>query len=154
MSETGITTQGKENAMFHTSPNQIEHGIINNDGIAGSCLFFSDDIYRMSESSIYVYEADFNCIITNKLHDETIIEEISDRFNVDVEIAECLLDGSENEWDHGADGELSWWLQGKRGECAVKMGYDGCEDEDEQGTVYIVPMVGREHELNLVNVLE
>ena len=140
--------------MFHTSPNQIEHGIINNDGIAGSCLFFSDDSYRMSESSIYVYEADFNCIITNKLHDETIIEELSDRFNVDIEIAERLLDGSENEWDHGADGELSWWLQGKRGECAIKMGYDGCEDEDEQGTVYIVPMVGREHELKLVNVLE
>ena len=140
--------------MFHTSPNKIEPGTINNDGIAGSCLFFSDDIYRMSESSIYVYEADFNCVPTNKLHDETIIEEILYRFNVDVEIAECLLDGSENEWDHGADGELSWWLQGKRGECAVKMGYDGCEDEDEQGTVYIVPMVGREHELNLVNILE
>lgn len=140
--------------MFHTSPNKIEHGTINNDGIAGSCLFFSDDIYRMSEASIYVYEADFNCIRANKLHDETIIRDISDRFNVDVEIAESLLDGSENEWNHGADGELSWWLQGKRGECAVNMGYDGCEDEDEQGTVYIVPMIGREHELNLVTVLE
>ena len=42
-----------------------------------------------------------------------------------------------------------WWLQGKRGECAVKMGHDGCEDEDEQGTVYIVPMTGREKELIL-----
>lgn len=43
-------------------------------------------------------------------------------------------------------------LQGKRGECAVKMGYDGCEDVDEQGTVYIVPMFGREKELTLVEL--
>jgi hypothetical protein len=30
------------------------------------------------------------------------------------------------------------------------MGYDGCEDEDEQGAVYIVPMLGRENELRLL----
>ena len=49
-----------------------------------------------------------------------------------------------------ADAENDWWLQGKRGECAVTMGFDGCEDRDEQGTVYIVPMKGREIELTLV----
>ncbi len=45
--------------------------------------------------------------------------------------------------------EADWWIQELRGECAKKMGYDGCEDEDEQGSVYIVPMFGREEILVL-----
>jgi hypothetical protein len=134
--------------MYHTSPVKIE--AINNNGIAGDCLFFSDDVYRMSEASTYVYEADFNCVRASQLHDDQIIADIAERFGVDADTAEGLLDGSENEWDHGADGYDSWWLQGKRGECAVKMGFDGCEDSDEQGTVYIVPMTGRENELTLI----
>ena len=133
--------------MFHTSPTEIVKGSINKYGVAGSCLFFSDDIYRMSNKSVFVYRADFNCIPASELYDEEIVLEIAEFFSVDEEIAESLLDGSENEYDHGADGEDSWWLQGKRGECAVKMGHDGCEDEDEQGTVYIIPMFNRESEL-------
>lgn len=136
--------------MYHTSPVKIEK--INKCGIAGDCLFFSDSIYQMSSASIYVYEADFDCIRASQLHDEEIIQEIAERFSCDVELAESLLDGSESEWnqDFDCDADMSWWLQGRRGECAVKMGYDGCEDEDEQGTVYIIPMFGRESELNLV----
>jgi hypothetical protein len=137
--------------MFHTSPNKEIK--VNNYGIAGSCLFFSDEVYQMSESSVYVFEAEFNCVSANELHDNEIIEEIAEYFDVDLDVAESLLDGSENEWEHGADADGSWWLQGKRGECAVKMGFDGCEDEDEQGTVYIVPMLGRESELKLVKEL-
>lgn len=140
----------KEIIMYHTSPSKIEAGSINKYGIAGDCLFFSNAVYSMSENSIYVYEADFDCIAASQLHDEEIIAEIAERFNVDADTAESLLDASENEWNHGADGEDSWWLQGKRGECARKMGYDGCKDEDEQGTVYIVPMTGREAELVLI----
>ena len=136
--------------MFHTSPNKIESGSINRFGVAGSCLFFSDSVYQMSEASVYTYEADFNCVSANQLHDEEIISEIAEMFSVNLDTAESLLDASESEWDHGADADSSWWLQGKRGECAVKMGYDGCEDTDEQGTVYIVPMIGRESELKLV----
>lgn len=139
--------------MFHTSPNKISSGSINRFGVAGSCLFFSDSIYQMSNASKYVYEADFNCVRVSQLHDEEIISEIAEYFSVDSDTAESLLDASENEFDHGADAEGSWWLQGKRGECAVKMGFDGCEDRDEQGTVYIIPMIGREQELTLVEVL-
>lgn len=138
--------------MFHTSPSKIESGSINKFGIAGSCLFFSDDVYVMTASkNVFVYEADFNCVRASQLHDEEIIAQIANYFDVDLDTAEGLLDGSENEWDHGADADGSWWLQGKRGECAVKMGFDGCEDRDEQGTVYIVPMLGRESELKLVD---
>jgi len=136
--------------MYHTSPQKIESGTINCNGVAGSCLFFSDDIYKMSKASVFTYEADFDCVRVSQLHDDEIISEIANYFNVDESTAESLLDGSESEWSHGADGEDSWWLQGKRGECAVKMGFDGCEDTDEQGAVYIVPMMGRENELNLM----
>ncbi|TMP20639.1 hypothetical protein [Pseudoalteromonas ruthenica] len=137
--------------MYHTSPNKIEDGMINQLGVAGSCLFFSDNVYVMTASdTVYVYEADFDCIRASQLHDEEIIEQIAAYFDVDAEIAEGLLDGSVSNWDYRSDSDSSWWLQGKRGECAVKMGYDGCEDEDEQGAVYIVPMLGRESELTLV----
>ena len=138
--------------MYHTSPNLITPGTINNDGIAGSCLFFSNDIYVMTASPFYyLYEADFNCLSASQLYDEEIISEIARMFNCDEDEAERLLDGRRNEWDFDHGGELSWWLQGKRGECAVKMGYDGCKDFDEQGTVYIVPMLGRESELTLID---
>lgn len=141
--------------MYHTSPNKIESGLISNNGVAGSCLFFSDDVYVMTASNCYyVYEADFDCVRASQLHDEGIISEIAEYFDCDLELAESLLDASENEWQQAfeCDSEASWWLQGKRGECAVKMGFDGCEDEDEQGTVYIVPMFGREDELKLAEV--
>ncbi|EJB8444789.1 hypothetical protein MW350_004314 [Vibrio parahaemolyticus] len=143
--------------MYHTSPNKIESGLINNNGVAGSCLFFSDDVYVMTASNCYyVYEADFDCIRASQLHDDEIIADISRYFDVDESTAESLLDSTQSEWcldDFDCEGEDSWWLQGKRGECAVKMGYDGCEDKDEQGTVYIIPMLGREDELKLVEVV-
>ena len=141
--------------MFHTSPSEIKVNSINSYGISNSCLFFSDDIYQMSQASIYVYEANFNCIEASELHDVEIIAEIADMFDVDVDDAEKLLDGSACEWDYSCcDGEMSWWLQGKRGLCAVLMGFDGCIDSDEQGLVYVVPMKGREKELLLVEVLK
>ena len=139
--------------MYHTSPVKITEGMINIYGVAGDCLFFSDDIYVMTASdSYYTYEADFNCVTAFNLYDEEIIKEIAERFGCDLELAESLLDASESEWNQEFDCDDfdSWWLQGKRGECAKKMGYDGCEDIDEQGTVYIIPMTGRESELNLI----
>ena len=140
--------------MFHTSPNKIEPGSINKYGIASSCLFFSSEVYTMTASkTVYVYEADFNCVKASQLHDEAIISRVAEYFGCDEELAKSLLDGSESEFSQEFDctGEDSWFLQGLRGECAVKMGYDGCEDEDEQGAVYIVPMFGRESELTLVD---
>lgn len=141
--------------MYHTSPNKITEGTIDSNGVAGDCLFFSDDIYVMTQSrSYYVYEADFKCVRASQLWDETIIDEIANYFGCGLGLAESLLDASESEWnqDFDCDGDSSWWLQGKRGHCAVKMGYDGCEDMDEQGVVYIVPMHGREKDLTLVAI--
>ena len=89
----------------------------------------------------YVYKADFNTIPSSMLYDLTIINEIADRFKVDARTAERLLDGRESEWEYSDDADESW-LKGKRGECAKAMGYDGAQDTDEQGVVYIIPMTG------------
>ncbi|WP_342609108.1 hypothetical protein [Vibrio tritonius] len=138
--------------IFHTSPEKIES--INAYGVAGDCLFFSCDVYQMSAAATLTYtlEIDEESIVSvSQLHDEAIIAEIAEYFGCDEELAESLLNASENEWrqDFECDADMSWWLQGKRGQCAKTMGYEACEDEDEQGTVYIVPMMGRETDLVL-----
>ena len=144
----------KQAIMYHTSPYKIDANFIHKNGISGDCLFFSDSVYIMSESkTLYVYSADFQCVSACILYDQEIVTEIAEYFDVSNDIAECLLDSSVNEFDYGADSEDSWWLQGKRGQCAVKMGYDGCKDTDEQGAVYIIPMHERESELNLDRVI-
>lgn len=130
--------------VFHTSPVKIEK--INKYGTFGECLFFSSDVYQMSKASVNVYSIELDDVISaSQLYHEDSIAEIAERFNVDVETAEGLLDGSESVFELGFDGEDDWWLQGVRGQCANLMGYDACEDEDEQGAVYIVPMFGKEH---------
>ena len=92
----------------------------------------------------YVYKADFDTIPSSMLYDLAIINEIAKRFDVDVHTAERLLDGRESEWEYSDDADDSWWLKGKRGECAKAMGYDGAQDTDGdgQGVVYIIPMTG------------
>src|SRR5690606_25317487 len=145
--------------MYHTSPNKIENGTIHNHGIAMDCLFFSNRIYQMSPESVFLYCGYFHCIKAEQLHDEEIISEISNIFSVDLDTGEKLLNGSINEWDlehlnYDVLPELSFFLQGARGRCAKKMGYDGCEDIDEQGTVYIIPMKGRELEIELIDILD
>ena len=110
----------------------------------------------MSAASTLVYrlEIDESAIVSaSQLYDEVIVSEIAELFDCDEDTAESLLDGSESEWNHDCDAEKSWKLQGLRGECAKKMGYEACEDEDEQGTVYIVPMTSREADLQLTETL-
>ena len=138
--------------MFHTSPEKEIK--INKFGIAGSCLFFSEEPYFTSNASIYVFEmAEVETVEACELYDEAIIENIAENFNCDEDFAARLLQGKENEWDcENCTAELSWWLQGQRGECAVLMGFEGCDDSDEQGPVTIVPMFGREHEMKLVKI--
>ena len=108
----------------------------------------------MSAASTLVYSLNIEedaIISTSQLYDEEIVAEIAELFECDEDDAESLLDASASEWDYDCDADKSWKLQGLRGECAKKMGFQACEDEDEQGT--IVPMTGRESELTLVKTL-
>ena len=132
--------------LFHTSPKEITE--INRFGAFDDCLFFSVEPYSMSVGEVITYSIDaenMDFVNTSALHDDEIIAEISERFDIDAETAESLLDGSDSVWNHDfADAENDWYIQAKRGACAKKMGYDGCKDQDEQGSVYIIPMMGRE----------
>ena len=102
----------------------------------------------MSVGEVITYSIDaenMSFIDAGDLTDAEIIAEIAGRFDIDEDLAESLLDGSDSVWNHDfADAENDWYIQAKRGECAKKMGFDGCLDEDEQGAVYIIPMFGRE----------
>lgn len=132
--------------LFHTSPNKIEK--VSKFGNFDDCLFFSTNVYEMSagETITYSINADeMRFINASDLHDSEVIAEIAERFEIDLDDAESLLDGSDSVWNHDfADAENDWFIQAKRGECAKGMGFDGCKDHDEQGVVYIIPMLNRE----------
>ena len=113
--------------MYHTSPNKIEAGTINRFGVAGDCLFFSNNVYVMTASTtVYVYEAEFECEDVFRLYDAGIVAEIAERFDIDEATAEGLLKGEGTVWEHDGEAEDAWWLHGKRGGCAWLMGFDGC----------------------------
>jgi hypothetical protein len=132
--------------LFHTSPNKIEK--VSKFGNFDDCLFFSTNVYEMSacETTIYSINADdMRFIEACDLHDDEVISEIAERFEIDFDDAECILDGSDSVFNHSfGDADADWWVQARRGECAKKMGFDGCKDRDEQGVVYIIPMFNRE----------
>ncbi|HIF9091438.1 TPA: hypothetical protein ACX6NR_000367 [Photobacterium damselae] len=135
----------------HTSPSPITTisafgGCTNSD-----VLFFSTNDYAMGEAN-YIYDLELNddeIIATRKLYCEQTINEIAELFDCDDDTAESLLDGSTSEWDFdcGEDGEKSWKLQALRAKAAKNMGYVAVEDEDENGTVFIICMLGLESKL-------
>ena len=132
--------------LFHTSPKEITK--INRFGAFDDCLFFSVEPYSMSVGEVITYSINaenMNFVEACKLHDDEIVAEIADRFEIDLDDAESLLDGSDSVWNHSfGDADADWFIQARRGERAKKMGFDGCLDRDEQGGVYIIPMFGRE----------
>ncbi len=141
--------------LFHTSPNEITE--INPFGLFGECLCFSADIYQMSACSVLTY--------TVEIEDNEMIEASSffyrddyEKLNsivIDVmELAECDEEQAQeylSQLDSHSDAEIDWRLQGYTGEAAKALGYKAAIAEDEQGAVYIVPMLNRESELSLIN---
>ncbi len=138
--------------IYHTSPEEIKE--IREDGLFGDVFFWAPEPYFMAPTvkAIYEIELDDNEIIkAHQLYDHEIIEKISERANVDLEIAESFLNGSINEFKYFDDeftynnpnfdiGDFSWFLQKCRGYAARKMGFIACKDADEQGTVYLIRM--------------
>lgn len=131
--------------VIHTSPEKIVN--IHNMGLFDDCLFFSGSEYAMGGvAAVYELDLEEDKIISDyDLYDEDVITDIVNYVGVDRDEAESLLDGSQNNCEHG------WWIQARQGECAKKMGYDACQSEDEQGVVYIVPMFGKEGDLREVS---
>ena len=129
--------------IIHTSPEAITK--ITKNGLFDDCLFFSVDEYAMGKvGAVYTLEISEDKIVeVCDLDNAEVIDNIMTALDVDEDEAIELLTSNEND----LDGDDSWWIQAKQGQCAKLMGFEACEAVDEQGVVYIVPMMGREKDL-------
>ena len=138
--------------LYHTSPQKIKE--IKSTGTFGESLCFSTSVYQITSSdTVFVYsiELDEEDVIDVFSFDEDdapeVIQHISNVLDCDVSLALAYLrDKASPE-----DPELSWFIQGQMGSAAKEAGYKAARGVDEQGTVYIVPLLGREQELKLEN---
>lgn len=128
--------------LIHTSPTTIE-SINMFGGCAGNgTMFFSTNAYSMGNVGA-TYELDLTdemIISASNLDCSTTTDEISELFECDEDDAYELLTANASEWDFECDADKSWQLQGLRAQAAKNMGYVACEDEDENGTVYMIVM--------------
>ena len=140
----------------HTSPSSITAIDCFGGCAENGTMFFSVNDYAMGYVAV-TYDLTIRedeSISACQLYDESIISEIGERFNCDLDIAESLLDASESEWNQefDCDAEDSWFLQGLRAECAKKMGYLACKDKDENGVVYMIKMNDEILSLSLIHI--
>ena len=148
--------------LLHTSPSQItkiQDFYIHNE--FQGALFFSQDLYFTTvQGFIYSIDVDDSQIITawDLEYNQDIIDEIKDRFDTyfdcnidddeamdylceDLTIWEC--EQAQENWEARAD--FSWFLQGIQAKAAKAQGALCFQSEDEQGTVYIINMINKEH---------
>ena len=135
--------------LFHTSPEEITK--ITENGLFDDCLFFSEIEYSMGHvEAVYSIEIE-NSISVSELYDEVTINHIATVLECTEENALEMLTGEiENAGEVTGDCEDDWFIQAQQGKVAKLMGYEAAEAWDEQGTVYIVPMLGREKDLKRI----
>lgn len=148
--------------VYHTSPESITE-IKPFRGPFGGALFFAESPYAMNNvKCTYSLELQDDQIIeVCQLDDAEIVEEIidmADRYfdlEMDEDDAYDILCGHETIWDLADDqdaedlADFDWAVQGLQAKAAQKAGYLAAQSIDEQGTVYIINMVGRESLLKL-----
>lgn len=149
--------------LFHTSP--IEINEITTLGRFGEFLFFSENEYVMTagEHIAYRIELDESQIIeAGQLfyHEDAaklapLVAELATRLGLDDNEAEALIEESKSVYDlddiepeDAAD--LSWDVQLITARAAKILGFRGVHVEDEQGSAYMIDMLGREAELERV----
>jgi len=98
-------------------------------------------------------------------HDEaaklvTLVAEASARFGISEHAAESLIDESQSIYDIDSNvepenlGDAAWDVQGYTARAAKLLGFRAVSVSDEQGTAYMVDMLGREDELVRTEALE
>lgn len=145
-------------ALYHASPAPI--GIIAPDGLFGSLLCFANKPYFMTRAAaavVYELEIDEDDLLDSasrfRFIDDPAVDaavaEIAELVGCDESTALDLLSerASLSETDFPFDAELDFSIQRIAGECAVKLGYRGVVLSDEQGSLYLIDMLGREAEL-------
>ena len=119
----------------------------------GSCRFLYSMVLQDSEI-IESCMLDPNVLIDGETASEKIIHYASVYdINIDEEGAEDLLCDYRtrvlDDVDSEARGYIEWFVQGIQGRAAHAMGYIAAQSHDEQGTVYIAYLHGKEHLLTL-----
>lgn len=139
--------------IYHTSPEKIEK--ITKSCLFDDCLFFSSSVYDMGNAK-YIYSINIDkdeIIDTSMLDDEDTISHISNALDCTLEEAEEMLTGHLVAGDVTGNYEDGWFIQAQQGFAAKEMGYKAALDYDEQGSVYIVPMLNRESDLTIEEII-
>lgn len=147
--------------LTHTSP--VEITSIDNLGRYGEFLFFSANEYVMTAGAriTYTIELDDAEIIRAAAlfhHDDAekladLVAEVAARFDIEEDTAEALIEESESIFDIESNVEpedladAAWDMQHYTARAAKLLGYRAVAVSDEQGTAYLVDMLGREDEL-------
>ncbi|WP_438455327.1 hypothetical protein [Vreelandella venusta] len=147
--------------LLHTSPSEITE--INSLGRFGEFLFFADEAYVMTAGEHITYSIeieDGEIIEASQLfyHDDAekladLVAELAAKLSIDEDEAEALIDESKSIFDMDLDiepedmADASWDVQVFTARAAKILGFRAVEVEDEQGTSYMVSMMGRESEL-------
>lgn len=147
--------------LTHTSPTEITS--INSRGRFGEFLFFADSEYVMTSGKhiAYTIEVDDAAVIrAGKLfhHDDaakldSLVAEVAARFDIDEDDAEALIEESKSIFDIDSNVEAedladaSWDIQHYTARAAKMLGFRAVQVTDEQGTAYLVDMLGREADL-------
>lgn len=147
--------------LTHTSP--VEITAINTIGRFGGFLFFAESEYVMTAGSHITYTIelnDFDVIRAGSLfhHDAAeklaeLVTEVAARFNIDEDTAEALIEETQSIYDIECNvdpedlADASWDIQHYTARAAKLLGFRAVAVADEQGTAYLVDMLGRESEL-------
>ena len=144
--------------LFHTSSTEIK--AINTNGLFGEFLCFADSPYFMTEAAspvVYAIEIDENDIIEAGqffYHEDAaklqpLVERIMRMVGCDEETAEDLLSGKQALIDiaEDFDYEQDFEIQRLQGLAGKTLGFRAVQTVDEQGTMWLVGMAGRESEM-------
>lgn len=143
--------------LFHTSPSEITS--ITKFGHFDEFLCFSSRVYVMAARDFVTYKIeidDESLIHASSLfyHEDAdklagLVSEFCSRFDVDEDTAEEII--SEREQLDSSEADDLWSAQTFTARAAKILGYRGVIMKDEQGTLYMIDMLGRESELALID---
>lgn len=141
--------------LYHTSPLEISK--IKTSGRFGEFLCFSGHEYVMTAGGhvLYKIEIDEGEIIDDGslfYHPDAgllddLVSDFCARFDVDADTAEEIISGRAELDRDVHDADDSWDAQEFTARAAKILGYRGVRARDEQGTLYMIDMLGRESEL-------
>lgn len=145
--------------LFHTGGEIKE---VNKLGTFGEFLFFSESIYKMRAgvANVYKIEVDENDFIRAGslfYHEDAeklagLVSEFCEKYGVDEGASEEIISERANAWSEieDCDADISWNVQHFTARAAKILGYRGVIVQDEQGGAWMVDMLGRESELELI----